>query len=270
MTEPCPRMRKHRFFVGGAGHFARGCKCAMQLTVFGNNATCPQALGACSCFLVQAGGKRILLDMGCASLTQLQRWVDLKQLDLIVISHLHFDHFGDLFCAKYQLETRAALGEQIPVLPLCSPALPPWARRELLEGGVFRHTVMQDGQSLRLDGAALTFYRVPHLVESYAVRLCAEGKTLAYSGDSAACDALVQAARGADCFLCEASLVQGQQQQAGHHLMAGDAGRLAAQAGAKRLLLTHYHPGRRQAVLEQARAAFAAAQLTQIGERYEI
>ena len=76
----------------------------MELTVFGNNATCPEADGACACYLVEAAGKKILLDMGNGSLTKLRKKIDLAELDLIVISHLHFDHFGDLFCAKYHLK----------------------------------------------------------------------------------------------------------------------------------------------------------------------
>ena len=78
----------------------------MKLTVFGNNATCPEADGACSCYLLQTKGKRILLDMGNGSAAKLQKHLPLTQLDAIIISHLHFDHFGDLFCAKYALETK--------------------------------------------------------------------------------------------------------------------------------------------------------------------
>ena len=65
----------------------------MRMTVYGNNATCPEADGACSCFLIEAEGRRILLDMGNGSLAKLQKDVDLDALDLIAISHLHFDHF---------------------------------------------------------------------------------------------------------------------------------------------------------------------------------
>ena len=238
----------------------------MKLTVFGNNATCPEAGGACACFLVETEGKRILLDMGCGSLPRLQCQVDLAKLDLIVISHLHFDHFGDLFCAKYQLETRAARGEKLRSITLCSPALPDWAAGELLSNGVFSHMTVADGGEYRLGPVELTFFRVPHLVESYAVRLRAEDKIFTYSGDSAACDALTQAARGADCFLCEASLVDGQQSEAGHHLLAQQAGRIAAEAGAGQLLLTHYHSADSRQVLAQAGKQFPVARLTRIGD----
>ena len=68
----------------------------MKLTVFGNNATCPEADGACSCYLLQTKGKRILLDMGNGSAAKLQKHLPLTQLDAIIISHLHFDHVGNL------------------------------------------------------------------------------------------------------------------------------------------------------------------------------
>ena len=93
----------------------------MYLTVFGNNASFPRAYGACACYLVEACGKKVLLDMGSGSLSQLQRTEDLAALDMIVVSHLHFDHMGDLFCAKYQLETRRAWGETVPKIPLLAP-----------------------------------------------------------------------------------------------------------------------------------------------------
>lgn len=242
----------------------------MKLTVFGNNASCPEAGGACSSFLVEAAGKRILLDMGCASLPQLQRQCDLAELDLIVISHLHFDHCGDLFCAKYQLETRIARGQTLAPLALCSPALPEWAAKELLQGDVFRHTTISDGAHYRLEGVELTFFQVPHLVESYAVRVCAEGKVLTYSGDSGPCEMLARAAEGADCFLCEASLVEGQNAESNHHLLAEKAGHIAQEAHVGQLLLTHYHSENAQEVLKQAQKNFPGAVLTGIGESYEI
>ncbi|MEI3014382.1 MAG: MBL fold metallo-hydrolase [Ruthenibacterium lactatiformans] len=153
----------------------------MRMTVYGNNATCPEADGACSCFLIEADGGRILLDMGNGSLAKLQKDVDLAALDLIVISHLHFDHFGDLFCAKYQLESRRACGEAIPRIPLLTPRLPAWARAEPCTNDVFEPHVIEDGLRFRMGDAALEFIGTVHLVESYGVRLEAEGRTLAYS-----------------------------------------------------------------------------------------
>lgn len=242
----------------------------MKLTVYGNNATCPQATGACACYLLEAAGKKILLDMGCGSLPQLLQKIDLKDVDLIILSHLHFDHFGDLFCAKYQLETRRALGEEIPRIALCSPALPQWAGEELLSGNIFQFIPMYHEKQLTFHGLNLTFFQVPHLVESYAVRICGDGKVFTYSGDSAASEALLRAVQGVDCLLCEATLLNEQTLEASHHLTAGQAGMMARRGNVKRLLLTHYYPEKSSQILEQAQEAFASVEMTHIMEQYEI
>ena len=225
----------------------------MRMTVYGNNATCPEADGACSCFLIEAEGRRILLDMGNGSLAKLQKDVDLAALDLIAIS-----------------ESRRACGEAIPRIPLLTPRLPAWARAELCTNDVFEPHVIEDGLRFRMGDAALEFIGTVHLVESYGVRLEAEGRTLAYSGDAGACPQLARVAAGADLFLCEATLTQGPCAEEGHHLRAATAGRLAAENGAKRLLLTHYHTPLAQTVLREARAYFERTEQTAIGKTWEV
>ena len=87
--------------------------------------------------------------------------------------------------------------------------------------------------------------RVKHPVTSYALRVTAHGRTLVYSGDTAPCTGLEQAAQGTDLLLCDATYPDdsylAQAKQYGHSTFLQDAG-LAARAGAKRLWLTHYSP----------------------------
>lgn len=242
----------------------------MYVTVYGNNATCPEVDGACSCFLVETAGKKILLDMGNGSLAKLQRDVDISTLDLIVISHLHFDHFGDLFCAKYQLETRRAQGECISTIPLLTPALPDWAAAELLSNDVFEHYVIDEASQYELESIRINFIAMVHLVESYGVRVEANGKILAYSGDTGLCPQLSILAAGADIFLCEATFSDGICAEEGHHLSARSAASCAAENGVGHLLLTHFHGDQAAEILENAGKRFPATELTKIGERYEV
>lgn len=242
----------------------------IYLTVFGNNASFPQAYGACACYLVEACGKKILLDMGSGSLSQLLRAEDIAKLDMIVLSHMHFDHMGDLFCAKYQLETRRAWGEAVPKIPLLAPPMPQWARQELGAGEVFDICAVEDGASLSLGDIRMTFMRMEHLVESYGLRLYAGQKILAYSADTGLCPQLSALAKNADAFLCEATLTGEDGAEQSHHLSAAAAGALAANSHAKRLLLTYYHEKWSRDVLQQAREFFSTAELTHIGTTYAI
>jgi ribonuclease BN (tRNA processing enzyme) len=84
--------------------------------------------------------------------------------------------------------------------------------------------------------------RVNHPIETYGMRVEAGGRSLAYSADTGACDALVEIARGADLFLCEASYLDGDSNPPNVHLTGREAGEHAARADVGKLLLTHLVP----------------------------
>ena len=88
----------------------------------------------------------------------------------------------------------------------------------------------------------VTAREVVHPVTAYALRVEADGRTLAYSGDSGVCPGLDDTARDADLFLCEASFLEGAPNPPDLHLTGAEAGRTAAGAGSQRLLLTHIPP----------------------------
>ena len=242
----------------------------MKLTVFGNNATCPEANGACSSFLVEVCGKKVLMDMGNGSLTKIRQKIDLATLDAIVISHLHFDHFGDLFCAKYHLETRKAYGEEIPVIPLFAPKLPEWAYADLSTNDVFQIHTATNGCMYQLDDVSLEFVELVHLIESYGIRIHADEKILAYSGDTGICEGLHKVAAEADAFLCESTFCSTQSAEEKHHLSARTAATIAAEAKCKQLLLTHYHSDQRFDIFEEARQFFENVVITEIEKEYAI
>ena len=90
-------------------------------------------------------------------------------------------------------------------------------------------------------GFEVTPLRLPHYtLETYGFRLAAGGSTIAYSGDSAPSDRLVELARGSDLFVCEATLEHGiADGEPRGHLSAEEAVSAAAARGRRRLLLTH-------------------------------
>src|SRR5699024_9275453 len=83
-------------------------------------------------------------------------------------------------------------------------------------------------------------FLVDHPVEAYALRITdAAGRVITYSGDSDECDNLVAAASGADLFLCEAAFQEDRDTARGIHLTGKRAGRVAQNAEASALVLTH-------------------------------
>jgi ribonuclease BN (tRNA processing enzyme) len=119
----------------------------------------------------------------------------------------------------------------------------------------------------------VTADRVEHPVETFGVRIEHDGKVLAYSADTAPCDAIVRLAAGADAFLCEASYLASADNPPGLHMTGRDAGEAATKAGAARLLLTHLVPawGDEATTLHEAKSTFdGPIDVVRPGAIYEI
>jgi len=244
----------------------------MRLTVLGNNGSFPGPDSACAGYLLEAEGMQILLDCGNGVLSRLQRYFPIEELDAVIVSHLHFDHMADLPVLKYGLETKLALGQCMNPLPLHAPATPEEVRRTFESPQVFALSPIEDGMLTQLGTVAVSFVRMDHPVESYAIVVKAEGKRFVYSGDTVYTPRLVDAASNADLFLCESTVVKGF--GAGRevpHLTALQAGEIAAQAGTRRLLLTHlWYEIPKEEYEAEARSAFPGAEASEEFVTYEV
>ncbi|GII25521.1 MBL fold metallo-hydrolase [Planosporangium mesophilum] len=249
----------------------------MRLTILGCSGSFPGPEAACSAYLVEAEGFRLLIDFGTGSLSTLQRYCGLHSIDAILLSHLHADHIFD--ACSYVVTRRYAPGGPLPPIPMYAPAGAP-ERLATAYGGpdegpvddVYAFYALQPG-SFPIGPMQVTVDRVNHPVETYGVRVEHGGRVLAYSGDTAACEALVRLAHGADAFLCEASYLDGAENPPDLHLTGREAGEHAAKAGVGRLLLTHLVPawGDELSTVEAASTAFAGpVEIVRPGCRYEI
>ncbi|MFE7135974.1 MBL fold metallo-hydrolase [Streptomyces sp. NPDC057638] len=250
----------------------------MKLTVVGCSGSFPSVESACSSYLVEADGFRLLLDMGNGALGELQRHIGLYDLDAIVLSHLHADHCIDMcgyFVARYYRHD----GGPLAALPVYGPegteerlttayadTPSPTAMRSVFDFHTLKPGSFEIGPfSVRTD-------RVAHPVEAYGFRLEHGGRTLTYSGDTGVCENLHKLADGADLFLCEASFVHGKEAIPDLHLNGREAGEQAERAGVRRLVLTHIPPwtdGERN--LADARAVYRGpAEIAAPGRVYEV
>jgi ribonuclease BN (tRNA processing enzyme) len=115
--------------------------------------------------------------------------------------------------------------------------------------------------------------QVNHPVETYGVRVEHAARVLAYSADSAPCDALIRLAQGADLFLCEASYLDDAPHPTDLHLTGREAGEVATKAGVGRLLLTHLVAawGSEASTYQAASAAYAGpVEIVRAGSRYDL
>jgi ribonuclease BN (tRNA processing enzyme) len=232
----------------------------VQLTVLGCSGTFPSPTSPCSGYLVEHDGFRLVLDLGAGALGSLQRHVDLRSIDAVYISHLHADHCIDL--VAYFYARRFHPDGALPILPVYGPPGTAHRIHSAFEEPVDGFHEVYDFREVRSGEFALgpftvTNRRVNHPVECHALRVEADGKVLTYSGDTAACEEIVDLARDADLFLCEASWPSVPTPPPGIHLTGREAGDHASRAGAKRLVLTHIMPFHDpQAMLAEAKETY--------------
>jgi ribonuclease BN (tRNA processing enzyme) len=246
----------------------------MKLTVLGCAGSFPGPDSACSAYLVEAEGFRLLLDFGTGSLSALQRYASLTSVDAIVLTHLHADHMFD--ACSYVVVRRYAPEGPYPAIPIYAPAGAA-ARVGAAYGegsvdDVYTFTDLRAG-TFDVGPFSVTVDRVNHPVETYGVRVEHAGRALAYSADTAACEALSRLAKNADLFLCEASYVHGEENPPDLHLTGRDAGEAAMKAGAARLVLTHLVSawGSEANAYESAAAIFPGpVEIARTGMRYDI
>lgn len=203
-----------------------------------------------TCIRLQVEGFTALVDCGATSLTALKaQELDPGAVDLVVISHLHADHFGGLPF----LVLDGQFSRRETPLTVIGPAgtaarLDVWMEAAFPGSTSVRRRF--DVRVLELDGtgtarqagpARVTGWEVDHPsgAPALAVQVSLDGRTFGYSGDTAWTPRLLDAAGGTDVFACEAYTFD---KPVPYHLDYADLRRHATDLGTSRLVLTHLGP----------------------------
>ena len=227
----------------------------LSITVLGCSGTYAGAGGACSGYLLRTSTTTVWVDCGPGTLANVQCHVELTELDALVISHSHPDHWLELpvlaNALRYGVDA-ADLGLRLL-----------WTERNAelmrcLSGArlapTFAPEVVADGHRATVGDIELRFARTDHPVETLAVRADAGGRAIAYSADTGPRWSLSSLGDGVDLAVLEATLDEHEAGQV-QHLTGRQAGRIAADGAARSLLLTHLAPG-----TDPARRAAEAAE----------
>jgi ribonuclease BN (tRNA processing enzyme) len=214
----------------------------VELTVLGCSGSYgAPAGGACSGYLVRAGGTALWLDCGNGTLANLQRHAATEDVAAVVITHWHPDHCADI----YGLHVLLKYGLGRTGFPVYAPEGTEDRLATLVDGdwgGAFAWTAVADNDAVTVGDAGLRFSRTSHPPPTLAVEVTADGKRLVYTADTGPEWSPEAFGDGADLVLSEASF-QKDNENSGVHLSARQAGAAARAAGARRLMLTHLWPG---------------------------
>ena len=243
---------------------------SLAVTVLGCSGSYAGPGEACSGYLVQGDGVSVWLDAGPGTLANLQRHLDLDDLDAVVLTHAHPDHWVDVLPYHNAIRyLRPRTGLRV--------FSPPEVRR--LAGEVngrlepaLDWTDVHGGSTVKVGGLSVSFSRTDHGPETLAVRFDdTSGASFGYSADTGPGWSLSELGPRLDLALCEASLAPDQERRV-RHLTAAQAGTSARSAGARHLVITHLQPGvDADASRSDASAAFGLpVDVARIDARYEV
>jgi len=219
----------------------------MRLTVVG----CGDAFGSGgrlqTCYLVEAADTRFLIDCGASALIGFNRLkLDPNTVPTVFISHLHGDHYAGL--VWWLLHAKHIGKRTVPLTVVGPPGVEARLRaaaEALFPGSLqvnLRHELhfveLVREKRAHVGPVAVTPFEVSHPsgAPSYALRFEAEGKVLAFTGDSEWVESLVPAGRDADLYLMECYQFEGEPR---YHMSWSTIRPHLDRIGAKRVLLTH-------------------------------
>jgi ribonuclease BN (tRNA processing enzyme) len=233
-----------------------------RVTIVGSGTSAPQPETPASGILVETASTSLLIDCGQGVVRGLMPIRDPRELDAIIVGHLHADHYIDIVSLRYLLPWADYTGRRMPIL------LPPGGRERMTQlaaaiserEGFFDHTFdvieYDPATPVAIGDLAVAFLPGRHYVPAWGCTITDRvGRRIVMSGDTGPNEPLVEAARGAALFIVESTMVSAAEDDLNRgHLTIDEALDMGERAGVGQTVLVHYRP--------QNLEAMAAALLT--------
>jgi ribonuclease BN (tRNA processing enzyme) len=172
-----------------------------------------------TCIYIEAGEERFLFDLGASGLISFKRWgISTADINSILLSHLHGDHFSGI--PIFLIEAQLINKRERPLIIAGPPTIEQRVRgaQEIMYPGSSIESLrfqlhfieLTEKISTRIGSIRVTPFLVEHYsgAPSYALRVESHGKVITFSGDTEWTESLIEAADGADLFICESNYFQ--------------------------------------------------------------
>ncbi len=220
----------------------------MELFVLGSGTCVPTVERGPSGLALALESHLILFDGGSGSLRQMARLgLDFRRVDYICLSHFHPDHVSEFVPFLFAMNYTVDFIRSLPLRVIGPKGLKNFYAQLR---GIFGRWVeaqsyplfFQEAEESRLPFPDFEIQTLPmnHPAAALGFRLVAQGRSMAYSGDTDYCPNIVSLGRQADLLILECSFPDERKKEG--HLTPTLAGRIAQEASCRRLLLTHFYP----------------------------
>lgn len=198
----------------------------MRIIPIGIYGPYPPAGKATSCYLVDNGRARVVIDLGSGSLSRLRLYVRPQDVSAFIVTHLHYDHCADVlplsyFPGKYVVYAPSEPTERLSLIK---------ARQN------FDTRIITSSLRFNIGGMIFEFAPTNHGIECYAVKVTEGNRFFVYTSDTAWSDNLVDFCMSADLVLADCLGTE-----SSSHMTAKEGAELARLAGV-RIIATHLHP----------------------------
>jgi ribonuclease BN (tRNA processing enzyme) len=221
----------------------------MKLTILGSGTGAPNGERNSAGFFVETADARVMVDCGAGTLHALARWdLPWERMTHLFVSHFHVDHIGELASLFFALRhgLRTARSEPLTVIGPRGLERVITGLKQGFGSSLFDTSfpvevrILAPGELVNLGpDSTLSVAKTPHTDESLAVRIDSGAKSLCYTGDTGYSAELADFFSETDLLISECSFRERREGVA--HLSIEDAARIAAQAKAARLVVTHFY-----------------------------
>lgn len=210
----------------------------MECRVIGMWGGFPKKNGPCSGYLIQHEEFSLLIDCGSGVLPELQNYIDLNDINHVILTHYHYDHYSDIGAYLFSRLVNTQLGRVAEELYVYGPE-DEGIQKQVEDVAYSRFISFNETNQLDIGPFTCTFMRNIHPVETYSIKIVCDNKSIVFTSDTSFMSNLISFAANSDLLITECSLYEGMDGEGSGHMNSRDAGMLAYQSKAKRVLLTH-------------------------------
>jgi ribonuclease BN (tRNA processing enzyme) len=233
-------------------------KC-MKLTVIGYWGGYPAADGATSAYLLKKDNFTLLIDAGSGSLSKLQNYTTVSNLNAAILSHYHHDHVADIGVLQYaKLVQHYTMGAS-KILPIYGHTEDEMGFNRLTHDYT-KGVAYDPNKRLEIGPFTITFQKTTHPVPCFGMRITDGKHVVVYTADTSYMEAWINFAKNADLLITDCNFYADQDGSMAGHMTSKESGIIASRANAAALILSHLPQyGDHQQLIQEAKGEYSGS-----------